>query len=143
MPSLGREAAENGARLQTLRTDNGAFSPNKFIAVLANKKQSVRFSGVGAAHQNEVSEKAIQTVTYMASTMLIHASMRSPAGTIIFNHCPIAMDYATHVYNNVLKEDSGLSPNESWTRSKYNPTQETIGRAHVWGAPTYVLEPKL
>eukprot|EP00957_Ditylum_brightwellii_P165814 12624240-Ditylum_brightwellii.AAC.1 len=55
----------------------------------------------------------------------------------------MAMDYATWVYNNVPKKATRLSPNDIWARSKYTPVQETLWRAHVWGAPTYVLESKL
>eukprot|EP00957_Ditylum_brightwellii_P069846 5304387-Ditylum_brightwellii.AAC.1 len=65
------------------------------MSYLANKKKPIRFSGVGAAHQNTVAEKAIQTITYMAKTMRIHVSMRSPSGLITANHWPMAMDYAT------------------------------------------------
>eukprot|EP00957_Ditylum_brightwellii_P070883 5387202-Ditylum_brightwellii.AAC.1 len=74
------------------------------MAFLANKKQSVRLSGAGAVHQNAVAKKVMQTVTVMASTMLIHASMKNPAGTIAANHWPMAMDYATWVYNNIPKK---------------------------------------
>eukprot|EP00957_Ditylum_brightwellii_P148603 11314042-Ditylum_brightwellii.AAC.1 len=79
----------------------------------------------------------------MARTMLIHAAMRSPSDTITAIHWPMAMDYATWVYNNLPKQDTGLSPNDLWSRSKYTPIQETLVRSHVWGAPTCILEPKL
>ena len=143
MLKLEREAAESGVRIQSLHTDNGTFSSTEFMAYLASKRQAVTFSGVGAAHQNAVAERAIQTITYMARTMLIHAAMRSPSDTITANHWPMAMDYAAWVYNNLPKQDTGLSPNDLWSRSKYTPIQETLARSHVWGAPTYVLEPKL
>eukprot|EP00957_Ditylum_brightwellii_P075849 5764767-Ditylum_brightwellii.AAC.1 len=58
---------------------------------LATKKWPIRFSGVGAAHQNAVTERAIQTITYMARTLLIHTSSRSPSGTITANHWPMAI----------------------------------------------------
>eukprot|EP00957_Ditylum_brightwellii_P192808 14680492-Ditylum_brightwellii.AAC.1 len=65
------------------------------MSYLANKKQPIRFSGVGAAYQNTEAKRAIQTITYMARAMLIHVSMRSPSGAITANHWPMAMDYAT------------------------------------------------
>eukprot|EP00957_Ditylum_brightwellii_P087601 6668869-Ditylum_brightwellii.AAC.1 len=64
------------------------------MSYLATKQQPIRFSGVDAAHQNAIAERAIQTITYMFRTLLIHASLRSPSGTITTNHWPMAMDYA-------------------------------------------------
>eukprot|EP00957_Ditylum_brightwellii_P006811 516140-Ditylum_brightwellii.AAC.2 len=101
-----REAAESGVKVLFLHTDNGTFSSTEFMAYLASKKQPVTFSGVGTAHQNAVAERAIQTMTYMARIMLIHAAMRSPSDTITTNHWPMAMVYAAWVYNNLPKQDS-------------------------------------
>ena len=55
----------------------------------------------------------------------------------------MVMDYATWVYNHTPKQDTGLSPNDMWTRSMYEPVRQILGRCHVWGCPSYVLEPKL
>ena len=79
----------------------------------------------------------------MARTMLIHAAMRSPEKTITPDLWPMAMDYAAWIYNHLPKSDTGLSPDEIWTRSQFTPTKDVLARCHVWGAPTYVLEPKL
>ena len=117
MLKLESKAAESGVKIQYLHSDNDTFSSTAFMAYLASKKQQVTFSGVGAAHQNAVAKQAIQTITYMARTMLIHASMRSPSDTITVNHWPMAMDYAAWVYNNLPKQDTGLSPNDLWSRS--------------------------
>ena len=38
---------------------------------------------------------------------------------------------------------SGLSAIEIWRRSVFDPVSETFSNFHVWGCPTYVLEPKL
>ena len=38
---------------------------------------------------------------------------------------------------------SGLSAIEIWSRSMFEPVLETLINCHVWGCPTYVLEPKL
>eukprot|EP00957_Ditylum_brightwellii_P098727 7520333-Ditylum_brightwellii.AAC.1 len=86
MLSLVREASDNGISTQALHSDNGTFSLNKVMAFIANKKQSIRFRGMSAAHQNAVAERAIQTATYMIRTMLIHASMITPGDTIAANH---------------------------------------------------------
>eukprot|EP00957_Ditylum_brightwellii_P020156 1520161-Ditylum_brightwellii.AAC.2 len=83
---LEREAAESGARIEALHTNNGTFSSTEFLSYLATKQQPIRFSGVGTAHQNDIAESAIQTITYMARILLIHASVKSPSGTITANH---------------------------------------------------------
>eukprot|EP00957_Ditylum_brightwellii_P053570 4058479-Ditylum_brightwellii.AAC.1 len=79
---LVREATESGIKVQACHTDNGTFLSNNFMSHLANKKQPIRFIGFEAAHQNAVAKRAIQTITYMARIMLIHAPMRSPSGAI-------------------------------------------------------------
>ena len=47
------------------------------------------------------------------------------------------------MYNYMPAKATGLSPNDLWSRSKDPRLKETLGRTHVWGAPSYVLEPKL
>ena len=37
----------------------------------------------------------------------------------------------------------GLSSIEMWSGSRFEPVSETLSNYHVWGCPTYVLEPKL
>ena len=37
---------------------------------------------------------------------------------------------------------SGLSDIEIWSRSRFESVSETLSNCHVWGCPTYVLEPK-
>ena len=53
------------------------------------------------------------------------------------------MDYAVWVYNQIPDMQSGLSDIEIWSRSRFEPVSETLSNFHVWGFPTYVLEPKL
>ena len=36
---------------------------------------------------------------------------------------------------------SGLSAIEILSRSRFEPVSETLSNCHVWGCPTYVLEP--
>jgi len=55
----------------------------------------------------------------------------------------MAMDHAVWMYNHLPSAGTGLSPNDMWTRSQYEPVQQILGRSHVWGCPVYVLEPKL
>ena len=110
---------------------------------LLKNDQTLSLSGVGAAHQNGVAERAIKTVVSIARTMMLHAAMRSPEGTISAELWPMAMDHATWIYNQIPKYDTGLSPQQHWTQSTFDDVKTTLGNLHVWGCPTYVLEPKL
>eukprot|EP00957_Ditylum_brightwellii_P168236 12808066-Ditylum_brightwellii.AAC.1 len=47
------------------------------------------------------------------------------------------------VYNHMPAKENSLSPNDIWSRSKDPIPEDTLGRTHVWGTATYVLEPKL
>ena len=55
----------------------------------------------------------------------------------------MVMDYSVWVYNQTPDMQSGLSAIEIWSRSRFEPVSETLSNFHVWGCPTYALEPKL
>jgi len=99
------------------------------------------FSGVGAHFQNGVAERAIQTVTTWARAMMMHQLQHWPDE---FDEAlwPFAMDHAVHLWNNIPRHRSGLSPIELFTGLK-QPQNDTILRARVWGCPAYALDPKL
>jgi len=138
-----RDAFTNGVAIQAYHTDNGVFTSNDFMEELLKSKQQIRFSGSGAAHQNGVAERAIQTVVNMARTMMLHAAMRSPEGMMTADLWPMAMDHAVWLYNRIPKMDTGLAPIELWTRSTFLPTKDMLSNCHTFGCPVYVLEPKL
>ena len=137
------EAQESGIEVQGFHTDNGVFTSKEFMKHLLERKQTIKVSGAGAAHQNGVAERAICTITTMARTLLIHAAMRSPDKNITADLWPMAMDHASWMYNHLPRADTGLSPNDMWTKSQYEPVKQVLGRCHVWGCPAFVLEPKL
>ena len=76
----------------------------------------------------------------MARAMLIHQALLWPRRHNV-NLWPMAMDYAVWLWNN-LPMDDGLSPEEKWTRTKV-ANYDHLRRAHVFGCPCYVLNPKL
>eukprot|EP00956_Cyclotella_meneghiniana_P031962 scaffold85834_cov44-Cyclotella_meneghiniana.AAC.3 len=53
----------------------------------------------------------------------------------------LAMSYAIWCYNHVPSTRHGLTPEELWSRTK--SARSEIKRAHVFGCPVYVLDPKL
>ena len=75
-------------------TDNGIFNVSEFMEELLKNQQKISFSGAGASHKNGASERAIKTVVTMASTMLMHATLRFPEETFSTDIWPMAMDCA-------------------------------------------------
>ena len=137
-----KDAYDDGVIIQSYHTDNGVFTSQQFMTELMDHKQTIRFSGSGAAHQNGVAERSIRTVVTMARTMMIHAAMRTADGSLNTEMWPMAMDYATWIYNHIPRRDSGASPEELWTRTT-SDTPILLSDCHVWGCPVFVLEPKL
>ena len=74
-----REARQLGIKVSSFLTDNGIFKSQEFRQDLDRKNQTIRFSGVGAHHQNGVAERAIKTICYLARSMLIHSALSWPA----------------------------------------------------------------
>ena len=137
---LEREAADVGATIRSIHTDNGIFNSALFRDHCSARLQKLRFSGVGAHHQNGVAEGAIRTISNMARANLIHASLRWPERSLL-DLWPFAMSYAVWVHNRLPPHGYGLSPMELWSRVK--STHSDIARAHVFGCPVYVLDPAL
>ena len=138
-------ASQVGRTICRHHTDNGILTSTAFEKSLrADRVQTPpplhTVSGVGAHHQNGGAERAIQTVTSMARTMMIHCHLHWPDG---FSPTlwPMALDYATWIYNHTPTEDSTLSPIEIFTGLKEPCTQ--LRRLRVWGCPSYVLDPRI
>ena len=137
---LERDAHNNGISIKGFLADNGVFNSREFTEDLAQKHQTIRFSGVGAHHQNGIAERTIKTISYLARTNLIHAALRWPSMHDL-ELWPMAMDHCVYVYNNTPGLD-GLSTEEKWTGTKFNDYSH-VRRLHPWGCPSYVLDPKL
>jgi hypothetical protein len=61
--------------VQDYLTDSVAFKANSFVKHIHETHQLMSFCGTNAHHQNGVSERAIQTISNMARSMILHASM--------------------------------------------------------------------
>jgi hypothetical protein len=88
---------DNGILVQDYLTDSGAFKAKKIVKHIPETHQLMRFCGKNAHHQNGVSERAIHTISNMARSMILHASMHWKDG-IDASLWPQAVTYATHVY---------------------------------------------
>lgn len=129
-----------GIEIQKYHADNGVFTSEAFLQDLESERQTINLAGVGAHHQNPYAERAIQTITYMARTMLIHAKICWPDEFDI-KLWPFALDYACWIHNHLPNKYTGLAPEEIFSGSRLNCTY--LRRARVWGCPAYVLQPKL
>jgi hypothetical protein len=75
----------------------------------------------------------------MAHTMMLHSAVRWPEvndPTL----WPLAMNHAVFLYNHIPRGDNGLTPLELLIRSSWSTNRAQ--HLHVWGCPTYVLDPK-
>ena len=72
--------------------------------------------------------------------MMIHAALRWPE-EMNKKLWPLALCHAAHMYNHTPKQETGLSPEEIWTKTKSN--YNVLKNAHMWGCPVYVLDPML
>ena len=132
---------EHGVKIKTYRADNVPFGTELFRNDLASQDQTITFSGVGAHHQNGVAERAIGTITRLARTMLLQQAILWPDHADL-KLWPFAMEQAVHIWNTLPRQDSRVTPMELLSRVKQDH-HESVLRAHVWGCPVYVLDPKL
>ena len=137
---LERDARDVGVTIKRYHADNGIFASAEFKADCELKEQRLTFSASNSHHQNGVAERYIGTISRMARAMLIHQALLWPRRHNV-NLWPMAMDYAVWIWNN-LPMDDGLSPEEKWTSTKV-ANYDHLRRAHVFGCPCYVLNPKL
>ena len=89
----------------------GVFSSADFCSHCSDLGQSLHFNGVGAQHLNGVAELAIQTVTNMAHTNMLHSTFHWHERSFI-DLWQLAMTYAVWGLNNFQWNGVGLSPEE-------------------------------
>ena len=141
--TLEREAQIQGVEIKGYHTDNSIFNDSEFMEELLKNQQEINFSGAGASHQNCSPEHSINVVVTMARTILMHNALRYPEDIFSTDFWPTAMDYDVWVYNRIPDMQSGFYTTKIWSISRFEPVSETLSNFHVWGCPTYVLEPKL
>jgi hypothetical protein len=102
--------------------------------------QTIKFSGTGANHQNGVAKRAIQCVVSWARVMILHTGIHWPKEADLALW-PFALFYAVWLWNNIPRHNTRYAPIKLFTQIKCD--HALLLRAHVWGCPTYVLDPKL
>ena len=134
-------AREHGVAIKSYHVDNSPFGNADFVRSIEDHGQAIKFSGVGAHHQNGVAERTIKTISSWARTMLLHATFHWPEQ----NHLtlwPYAFEHAAFLWNNLPSRTSGLAPIELFTGVSLT-SFDHLQRSHVWGCPAYVLDPNL
>ena len=134
------EAQQIGITVKNYQTDNGVYTSQEFLKELVEHGQGLKHSGVGGHHHNGAAENAIKNVVRRAFTMMIHAALRWPDQNEK-DLWPLALDHAVYLHNHTPRQDTGLCPEELWTRS--TSSHSALTHARVWGCPAYVLDPRL
>ena len=70
-----REAETCGVSICNYHGDNGIFKVAEFVKDLNDRGQTIKYSGVGAHHQNGVAEHVICTIFESTRAMLLHATI--------------------------------------------------------------------
>lgn len=117
-------ASQFGIKVKRYRADNVPFSSQSFLQNIKDNDQTIDFSGTGAHHQHGVAERSIQTITRWARAMLLHAVLMWPDQDDLS-----LWPFAT-------------APVELFSSIRCS-TWDHLRRLHVWGCPSYVLDPRL
>ena len=124
-------------------SDQGSnFTDEKFAADCSEKQQSQSFSGTGAKFENGAAERAVQTLFWMARSMMLHCALRwDLEGCGDPELWPQALLHAVWLYNRTPKMETCFSPLELLTRKRDD--HHDLLRTKVWGCPSFVLDPIL
>ena len=134
-----REMSSHGITIINYHTDNGVFTAAEFQDELLKLEQGITFSGVGAHHQNAVAEREIGTVFSLSRTQMLHAKLRWPKA-VTAKLWPMVVKHTEYLLNHI-PGDNNMCPMDILLKTTV--PREPLRNLHVWGAPTYVLHPKL
>ena len=108
-------ALHHGVVVEAYLTDTGAFKAKAFVNHIREHSQRLRFCGANGHHKNGIEECAVQSVSNISRTLILHASAHWKNG-IDSSLWPMAVTYATHLYNH-LPNAQGLCPADVFTGS--------------------------
>ena len=91
-------ARDFSVSIKTYHANNMPFGNGDFVRSVEDSGQSIKFSVVGAHHQNGVAERTIQTVSSWARTMLPHATIHWPEAEHL-HLWPFALEHAAYLSN--------------------------------------------
>ena len=131
---------EHGSIIRHYVSDNHPFSSKQWVSDCTLQNQHRTLSGVGAHHQNYM-ERHIQTIFNWSRASLLHFVLHWPqlASEDLW---PFAVDYSVYLWNNLPARHLRLAPTELFTDTIFF-NHNHLQRAHVFGCPVFVLDPKL
>ena len=111
-------AATRDVKVKAYHADNGRFAERSFTDDVKRLFQRITFYGVGAHHQNGITENAIKRLTLVSRTLLVHAQSFWPEyiSTMLW---PFALKAAQDQINQLTIDLAGKSPDMKilWSRS--------------------------
>ena len=137
---LEAQLLDHGVVPHHFSSDNHPFTSKEWIADCDNQHQRRSLSGVGAHHQNYM-ERHIQTIFNWARASLLHFVLHWPQQAQE-NLWPFAIDYSVYLWNSMPTRDGLLSPTELLDGTTF-PNYHHLQRAHVFGCPVFILDPRL
>jgi hypothetical protein len=134
---------EFGVQIKQFHADNHPFRSKVWAADCTVQQQlPTSHSGVGAHHQ-VLAERQIQTTFNWSRANLLHFVLHWPQmAKSCENLWPYAVDYAVYMHNHLPIRDMRLSPVEKFTGTMFS-NYNHLTRAHTFGCPVYVLDPRL
>ena len=132
-----------GVQIKQYAADNHPFRSKAWVSDCTVQQQlPTKHSGVGAHHQVLV-ERHIQTIFNWSRANLLHFVLHWPQ--VARNRddlWPFAVDYSVYMHNHLPTRDGRISPVELFTNTLFS-NYNHLTRAHVFGCPVYVLDPRL
>ena len=123
--------------LEYISGNGTGFTSKSYTAHLSNFFKIQQFAGVHSHHHKGVAEKAIKTIMPIARSMMLHSAIHWPE----VSHpslWPMAVQYATYIFNKVPDPSTGLCPDNLLTKTRWK--HRKFHNLHVWGCPLYVLD---
>jgi hypothetical protein len=132
-----------GIQIKQYHSDNHPFRSKTWVNDCAVQQQlPTKHSGVGAHHQ-VLAERNIQTIFNWSRANLLHFVLHWPQmAKKCENLWPFAVDYAVYMHNHLPIRDMRVSPIEKLSGTIFHNYNHLI-RAHTFGCPVYVLDPRL
>ena len=132
--------ATRGIKVRAYHADNGRFAERSFVSDCRKRLQRITFCGVGAHHQNGISENAIKRLTLVAHTLLMHVQFHWPEyiTTMLW---PFALKAAQDRINQLNVDVNGETPDMKF--SNVDGRSMKLQDFHTFGCPCYVLDSRL
>jgi len=134
------KCATRGVKVKHYHADNGRFAEQSFLSSIKKCMQRITFCGVGAHHQNGITENTIKQLTLVSRTILIHAQSHWPE-YITTMFWPFALKAAQDRLNQLNMSLDGRTPDMKFSGVAAQTLR--LRDFHTFGCPVYVLDSRL